>query len=254
MKRWIADLLGMGAAAAALGVGLLAGAPEASAGAGPARTTTLSTPDRDDGDPEVSLGESMQMWGRPTRLSMFHTSDTTDQVVELYTEAWKDVSALPPVVKRVDRVTSVSVLEEKTGLMRSVTVQDMGEERLVMPALVDVRMFPDLGSRSAPVPVPENAKGYSGQAADDATSISYHATYLAPMSPKTAIAFYRQELVPQGYAERPSELKSSVAEAVEFVRGPEHVEVVAANTQEADGAPATFVVVEHVRAIPQEAP
>ena len=253
MKSWIANLLGAGAAAAALGVGLVAGAPEAAAGAGPARTTTLSTPDRGDPDGEVSLGESMQVWGRPTRLSMFHTSDTTEQVIDLYTEAWKDVGVTPPVIKRLDRVTSVSVLEEKTGLMRSVTVQDMGEERLVMPSLVDIRVFPDLGTRAAPVPVPENAKGYSGQAADDAMSISYHATYLAPMSPKTAIAFYRQELVPLGYAEKPSELKSSVAEAVAFVRGPERVEVVAANTQE-DGAPATFVVVEHVRAIPQEVP
>ncbi len=248
MQAWQANILGLGAALAALSAGLWAGAPEASA-TGPAQRATVAAPQAEEQDDEVAIGDSMQLWGQPTRLSMFHTDDTTDEVVQAYLDAWKRDDA-EPIVKRLDRLASVAVVDPESGLMRSVMVQDMGETRLVIPSLTDVRAFPDLSERGSPVPVPENALHYTGQVADDATSLSYHGSYTTTMSSATAIEFYRRELTAAGYAERRSDFKSAKADAVDFVRGPETVQVLA-TTMEEGGKRATFVVVQHTREIQQ---
>lgn len=251
MRSWLANLLGVGTAGAALGLGLVVGAPEAAAN-GPSNAVHLAAPPAsDEAATEVSLGDSMELWGRPSRLTMFWTADESSEIIRTYLEAWKDVHS-QPVVRRLDRVTSASVLEPETGLMRSVSVTDVGDQRLVVPSLTDVRAFPDLGARHAPVPVPENAKAYLSQVADDSSSVSYHATFLIPISPARAVEFYKVELGKLGYASRDPLAKSSVhAQTAEFSRGPESVSVVATPTE--DKSPDTaFVVVQHTRAIVTE--
>jgi hypothetical protein len=249
MQAWCANILGLAAALAALALGLWAGAPEASA-AGPSRRATVTAPAGSEAqDEEVAIGDSMQLWGQPTRLSMFHTDDSTDEVLQTYIDAWKSAES-EPIVKHMGRLASVSVVDPESGLMRSAMVQDLGDVRLVIPSLTDVRAFPDLSERSAPVPVPENALHYTGQVADDATSLSYHGSFTTTMSSATAIEFYRRELVAAGYAERRSDFKSSKADAAEFVRGPETVQVLATTLEEASKR-ATFVVVQHTRELQQ---
>lgn len=248
MQAWRANILGLGAALAALALGLWAGAPEASA-SGPTRRATVAAPQNAEQDDEVALGDSMQLWGQPARLSMFHTDDSREEVLQTYLDAWKNEDA-EPIVKHLDRLSSLSVVDPESGLMRSVMVQDLGDVRLVIPSLTDVRAFPDLSESGAPVPVPENALHYTGQVADDATSLSYHGSFTTPMSSATAIEFYRRELTGAGYTERRSDFNSGKADAADFVRGPETVQVLATTMEEA-GKRATFVVVQHTREITQ---
>jgi hypothetical protein len=253
MKSWIANLVGVGVGGATLAVGFLIGTPEAAADA-PANPAVIGAPAApDDANGEVSLGDSMQLNGRPTRLSMFWTPDETDEIVRVYSEAWKKAGFIPQV-RTLDRVTSVTIVENETGLMRSVTISDAGDQRMVTPSVSDIRQFPDSSPRTAPVPVPENAQMYLSQVADDANAVSYHATFLMPNSPAQAVEFYKIEMGKLGYAEHDAIVKSTKkAQTAEFHRGPEVVTVIATQTEDSSEYTA-FVVVEHVRAVAPEGP
>ncbi len=248
MRAWAANLLGAGVAVATLGVGLVVGAPPVSAG-GPANPVRIAPPQaRGEATNEVGLAESMQLYGRPARLSMFWTADPADQVIQYYADAWKG-AANPPVIHRVDKVSSISEVDQASGLMRTVTVTDLGDQRVVMPSVMDVRAFPDLSARTAPVPIPSDAHGYLAQVADDAHSISYHATFAVPLSPARAVDFYRQNLAKLHYQPEPSGVRNTPKLSMaSFVRGPEKVNVVALPTQK-EGGNTAFVMVDHVRQI-----
>ena len=244
MRPWVAHMVGIGASATALAVGLWAGSSDASA-TGSSQPVPLAQGRAADAEPEVPLGRSMTIWGQPTHLSIFRTSDPTERVLQVYLEAWKSLGE--PKVVRLGLLSSVSVVEPETGLLRTVTVQDLGQERVVIPGVTDIRVPIDLTDRDAPVPVPENATLFHGQAADDVTSVSYHASFVAPMSARTTLEFYRRELAASGYKEERSELGSS-ADTAAFSRGPEHLDVVVSASEEG-GKKASFVIVQHVRQI-----
>lgn len=251
MRPIYANLCGAGVAGGVLALGLLLGG-EAEADA-PARAATLAAPERlVEGTGEVPLGESMEIWGRPSRLSIFWTQDSREEVLRVYSEAWSS-AGLKPTVKVIDQVSSVSAIDPETGLMRSVSVLEAGEERIVMPALVDVRALPDVTARGAPVPIPENARAYLAQVADDAVSVSYNAHFLVPLTPGRAVEFYERELGQLGYQPATDGLMNGLAPGSaggEFSRGPEWVSVVASNTDDHEGR-ASFVVVTHTRKVEQ---
>jgi hypothetical protein len=251
MKPWIANIAGLLTAGATLGLGLVAGAPEAEANT-PSQPMQLASPSgtaREDS--EVSLGDSMVLNGQATQLSMFWTSDDVETVLKTYAEVWKDQTK--PVVHRRGPITSLSVLDATGQTMRSVMIQDNGDLRLVVPSMTDVRTSPSAGPESSPVPVPENARAYMSQTADDATSLNHHSSYFAPMAAETALEFYTQELGRLGYQVAPKGGfgKNAKLQSATFVRGPETVNIVA--TPVSNEAEGVHVVVDHVRAIPQEA-
>ncbi len=250
MKTWAANLLGAGVAAATLGVGLVVGGPEAMAG-GPAHPVTIAAPAATGGADEVGLGQSMELFGRPARLSMFWTTDDADEVIRHYADAWKD-SPIPPTIKHLDKVSSISVVDAESGLMRTVTVTDQGDQRVVVPSVMDVRAFPDVSARHAPVPIPDDAKGYLAQVTDDAKSVSYHASFVVALPPERALEFYKVELGKLGYTVGAPMTKSAAKlSSLTFSRGPEAVSVLAMPTEK-HGPTASFVIVEHVRQIEGE--
>jgi hypothetical protein len=250
MRAWLANVGCVGVAAGALALGLLVGG-EAEANHPGSRASIAAPRALTEGTGEVPLGESMELWGQPTRLSTFWTPDPVVEVVRIYVEAWQK-SGLDPQVREIDKVTAVHALESETGLMRSVTVIDLGEERLVVPNVSDVRTIPDLGPRHAPVPIPENATAYLGQVADDTTSLTFSANYLVPLEPDRLLAFYKRELEPDGYEVQQGALSRRTREAAsaEYGRGKEWISIVATRTStERDQRPASFVVVTHTRAL-----
>lgn len=254
MTRILKDIASVGAAGAVFVLGLAAGAPEA--GADKAGGRQLGAPTRVvDGSDEVALGEGLQVFGQPARMTVFWTSDTSQQVADHYVATW-EAAELKPMVRVVDRVTSVSAVDPRSGLMRSVTIMDSGDERLVVPSTTDVRTVPDTSPRGAPVPVPENAQAYIGNVSDDAVSVTFHATFVVPLTPEQVLRFYRRELEGAGYAvEKDSERAAEGARSIDFSRGPEAITVVASPTEDDkrnDGKVASFTVVTHTRAIPMD--
>lgn len=255
MRAWMANVAAVAGAGGVLALGLTVGAPEVEANA-PANRATLAAPAPlpTDSSMEVSLGDGLTLWGQPSRLSLFWTGDASIDVVRLYSDAW-EAAGLEPMVRRLDRVSSVSAVEPATGLMRSVTVLDAGDERLVLPSLTDVRHLPDLSARNAPVPIPENARAYSAQFSDDVNAAGYHATYLVPLTPSRAVEFYRVNMEERGYRQIQSTMKGTPggAQTAEFERGSEWINVVATPTDPKKGAKSddetAFVAVTHVRAL-----
>ncbi|MFM2152034.1 MAG: hypothetical protein RL199_469 [Pseudomonadota bacterium] len=246
MNRRLAALGATVVTAGALAAGLAAGSAPPAA---PARVASIpDAPRAADASDEIALGDSFDLGGLTTRLSMFWTPDETDVVLRTYRDAWRDAGE--PLERTIDRVTSLTVLERETGMMRSVQVSDLGDMRLVVPNLVDARRLPAPSSpEDSPVPVPENTASYLSQEVDEPRGRSHHATYVAPMKPATAIEFYRQELTPLGYSERPALFQTGRHGAGrQFVRGPETVEVMATPTD--NEGTSCFVVVEHLRAPP----
>jgi hypothetical protein len=245
VRGWMASLGATLLSGAVLAAGLALGTPAVPPV--PDRVAAIpDAPHADDASPEVGLGDRFELGGMPSRLSMFWTPDEAREVLATYLSAWEGVGE--PIVRRLDRVTSLSVVEADTGMMRSVQITDLGDLRLVVPNLVDVRRLPTpQGPEASPVPVPENAAAYLSQVVDEPRGRSHHASYLAPMNPATAIEFYRQTLGPLGYAERPSLVATGRrGMGRTFVRGPESVEVLATPTEESS-AETAFVVVEHLR-------
>lgn len=246
MGRFLSAAAGVAAALAVLALGLLAGAESAEAD-GTHRTAGFGAAASASAAGEIALGDGMELFGRPSQLSLFWTTDSTEQVIQSYASAWR-AAGLEPEVRDLGRASTVFSVEKSTGLMRSVSVFEAGEERLVVPGLSDVRGTPDFSARRAPVPVPENARGYFAQTTDDITAISYSANYLVPLAPRRAVDFYRVELGKLGYEESPGFAPQGSASGAQFERGPETVMVVAMPTE--DGAKNTaFVVVNHQRAV-----
>ena len=249
MRAWQANLVGVGTAGLVVASGLLLSAPDAIAD-GPANPRTLSAPPSSgNAVGEIPVGDSIMLAGRPSKLSVFWTSDPTDKIVRTYQDSWAKAD-LYPEVKVIDRVTGVSAVDSKTGLMRVVTIIDQGQERMVLPNITDIRVAPQLSPRSAPVPVPEGVSQFMGHTADDTTSLSYNATYRAPYSSEQMIAFYQAELGREGY--QVSEAKKSLkgGAVIEFTRGLEWIWVVATDEPQLDAAQGTassLMVVTHVR-------
>jgi hypothetical protein len=252
MRRLLTELAAVVASVLVVGLGFVLGAPDAAAGAAGAGPRSLGVPDRDGrSQGEVPLGESVEIFGRPARLSTFWTADSVDEVVRTYSDAWEK-AGLNPLVKRLDRVTMVTSVDPDTGLMRSATIMDSGEDRLVIPSVTDVQGTPKLDPSESPVPIPENAKAFMSQVADDVTALSYTANFLVPLVPARAVEFYKVELGSLGYAvEKNSEKGTREGRMVEFRRGPEWVTVVATPTSKEPRAP-SFMVVTHTRFLDAE--
>lgn len=251
MRPWQANLVGVGVAGLVVGAGLVLGAPEAIAN-GPAQPRTLNAPpSTGDGTGEVPVGDSLVLWGRPSKLGLFWTTDKVDSIARTYADAWSK-AGMDVKVRRVDLVTSVSAIEEQTGLMRSVTIIDRKDERIVMPGLMDIRVAPDVTPAKAPVPVPENASAYMSHVADDASSVSYSGSYIVPIASDQVVAFYEQELGREGYVAREKKKTLKTGASIEFERDSEWISIVATDDVPAKGAPAdvevvSTVIVTHVR-------
>jgi hypothetical protein len=270
LRKWQANLIGVAVAALVVAGGLFAGAPEVRA-SGPSNPMHLSAPPGlAHGTAEVPIGDALELWGQPTRLDLFWTRDPVAEVTRTYVDAWK-AAGFDPQVRKLDKVTSVSAVDNSTGLMRTVTVMDSGDERLVIPGLTDIRVFPDVSSAHAPVPIPEDADSFLANSADDTTSVSYSATFLMPTPADDVILFYMTEMKKRGYAEeaKPQLHHIHNGTTVEFSRGPEWVRVVASGLdaakldsavksgelpREAAGRSSCFVTVTHVRRIDQPEP
>jgi hypothetical protein len=246
MRAWMANLAGVLSAGTALIAGVVLGAPEAEANAPsqPLQLSTVTAPGQD----EVALGDSMVLHGQPARLSMFWTTDSMETVVSTYMNAWQG-GPHPPVIQNRGKMVSVAAMESSGDLLRSVMVQDLGDVRMVVPSLTDVRQLPDLSGDDSPLPLPENARGYLSQVADDSTTLSHHASYYAKMSAETAVEFYKVELGKLGYqtANSGGLGNNTKVRSATFSRGPELVNVVA--TPPEPGTDASFIVVDHTRTV-----
>jgi hypothetical protein len=228
MRHWQANILGAVVAAGVVVGGLLVNAPEAEAN-GPTNPMRLVPPAvAGHGTGEIPLGEGMELWGQPSRLNLFWTSDSADEVIRTYSDAWKAAGFEPKTTKQ-DRVSSVSMVEKASGLMRTITVIDTQDQRMVIPGLTDVRIAPELTPRHAPVPVPETARSYMAHVDDDGSSVSYSGSYLIPIRPAEVAEFYRVEMKKLGYRQNDDAAVKHIkaGEIVEFSRGPEFVQVVA---------------------------
>jgi len=228
MKAWQANIVGAGVAGLVVGGGLFVGAPDVEA-AGPSNPVRLVAPPvSGHGVMEVPVGEALEMWGQPSRLNVFWTLDSVDEVARTYVDAWK-TAGFDPRQKKVDQVTNVSAIDKSTGLMRGVTIIDSGDERIVLPGLTDIRVAPDTTPANAPVPVPSNATRYLANVADDTTTVSYSASYLVPMSAERTLDFYRLEMGKLGYTPKKNADVSHIrsGSAAEFERGAEWVQVIA---------------------------
>lgn len=247
MRRLLTELGALAAAGSIVGLGLVLGAPEAEAGATGTATRALGLPARAANETgEVPMGDGMELFGRPTRLTTFWTADPVSEIVRTYSEAWQ-AAGLNPLVKQLDRVTSVASIDPDTGFMRTVTIMDSGDERLVMPSMTDVREVPQLEPADAPVPIPETARAYMSQVTDDVSSVAYSANYVVPLVPARAVEFYKVELGALGYeVEKNSAKGTREGRMIEFRRGPEWITVVATPTNKEPRAP-SFVVVTHTR-------
>lgn len=228
MRQWQANILGCVVAAAVVAGGLLVDAPEAKAN-GPANPMRLVPPPvAGHGVGEIPLSEGLELWGQPSRLNLFWTTDSAEEVARTYSDAWKAAGFEPKTTKQ-DQVTSITMVDKSSGLMRTVTVIDSHDQRMVIPGLTDIRIAPDLTPRHAPVPVPENARSYMAHVDDDGASVSYSGSFLIPIRPADVAEFYRVEMKKLGYRQNEDtavrHLKAG--EVVEFVRGSEFVQVVA---------------------------
>ena len=252
MKPWSANLFAAGVAGAVLAGGLVVGAPDAEANA-PAQPASLAPPPMvDNGRGEIPLGETMEIWGRPAKLNLFWTSDTATQVADTYADAWK-AAGLKAEIKTLDRVTGVSAVDPATHLMRLVTIMDSGEDRLVMPGIMDAHFGPDLTPARAPVPIPENLGNYVAHVADDTTAVTYTGTYTVPMSPRSVMGFYQREMGGLGYTVHGEETKlKDTGLQTAFERGPEHIQITATFTHGDQAKPvderkSSLVMITHTR-------
>jgi hypothetical protein len=181
-------------------------------------------------------------------------------------DAWK-AAGFDPRLQSLDKVTSVSAFEMRTGMMRSVTILDSGDERVVMPGLTDMRVLPDTSPMTAPVPIPETAHSYIATVADDTTSVSYNGTYTVPLRSDRAVEFYKVEMEKLGYKEdtKPDLRRIHGGASIDFIRGGEWVRIVATGPDKAkieaakrsgelpadtDGQ-TSFVTITHVRKLDQ---
>jgi hypothetical protein len=228
MRSWQANILGIAVAGGVVAGGLLVNAPEAEAN-GPSNPMRLVPPPvAGHGTGEIPLGEAMELWGQPSRLNLFFTNDSTDEVIRTYADAWR-AAGFDPKINRQDRVSNVSMVEKSSGLMRTVSVIDDQNQRMVIPGLTDVRIAPELTPRHAPVPVPDNVHEYLAHTDDDGSSVSYSGSYLVPLHPSEVAEFYRTEMKKLGYKPNENATVKHVksGEMVEFIRGPEFVQIVA---------------------------
>lgn len=246
MTTWKSTLIGLGAGTLVLVAGLALGQPRASAHASGA-SPRLGPPPSLSGEGEIPLGEGLSIFGNPAQMSLFWTPDSPEQVIRSYYEAWSD-AGFEPHINEVDQVSNVWFVEPATGLMRSVTVMNRGDETMVMPQISDARQMPDLTARNAPVPVPENATSYMAHGADDTTSLSYSASFMVALSPSRAIDFYKLEMGKLDYEFVESLSKTAKASHAEFRRDSELV-TVAASVADPGNDGVSFVFVTHVREV-----
>ena len=256
MRPWIANVLGLGVGGLVVGAGLVLSAPDASAN-GPSHPQTLGALPAGDSAAEIPLGDNLQLMGRPARLGVFWTSDSTEKVAQTYMDAWSSFQ-LPPHVIAIDKVTSVTAVDTSegpgTGLMRSVTIIDQGDTRMVVPGLSDTSQPLDFTPRKAPVPVPDTAVAYSATSADDGGSVSYSGTYMVPLSASRVIDFYEKELGKDSYKVSKARKKVNGGAIIEFERGPEWISVIARDKDlghdaKSKGLASADVMITHVRTL-----
>jgi len=242
--------------AAVLALGFLLGTPKADADSVPAPGAARNLPERAvAASDEIVLGDDMQIWGRPAQMSVFWTADSPEEVLRTYIDAWTSAGFVPRT-QVVDRVASASFVDPATGILRAVTALRQDDQTLVIPSSMDVRVMPDVSARSAPVPVPVTAKAFMAHSTDEAGVAAWTGSYLVPLAPERAVAFYRVEMAKLGYRENTDEALSRAkgVAGAEFERGPENITVVATPTEDKrdDGKIASFVMVTHTRRIPAE--
>jgi len=232
-----------------LGAGL-AIAPEASADKSPPVSPIGAPQALGSGHDELDLGDGFELRGVPTRMSLFWTDDSAGAVGDLYERTWS-AAGLDVKRHRADKVSSVTGFDMDTGVMRSVTIMDSGEDRLVVPNVSTSVVLPDLSSAGAPVPLPEGMNAFTAHRAQDGGRATYVATYVVPIAPTTVIDFYEYELTQLGYQILPSGRGSRDGVMnLEVTRGPETIHVTADATNDGDAdKKASLVFINHARVL-----
>ena len=101
MKPWIANLLGTATGAGVLAAGLAIGSPTVDAATNTAVGSSLAPPSAIDGATEISLGQEVELYGRPARLSLFWTTDEVEDISRTYIDTWKKAGIDPQKVTTI---------------------------------------------------------------------------------------------------------------------------------------------------------
>ena len=204
----LGTLLAFAGACGVLLVGAWAGgalAPAAHAAAGRPSRATDDLAYAKDG--EIPVGDALAVNGQPMQLSIFYTRDLPRKVIGFYGQAFVD-RGLTPIVSREEAMANVSVFDPDDGLQRFITaLQQADGQTMVMVGITNPRKPPDLlrGAKAATFPVPEEHRAFLGYRSEDMGAHAETGQFVTSLSTAQTIAFYRERLAKDGYAEQRSE-------------------------------------------------
>lgn len=158
-------------------------------------------------DGEIPVGDSLVVNGQPMQLSIFYTKDEPRKVIEFYAQAFIDRS-LTPIVSPGEPVAHVSVFDPEDGLQRFITAVPQADgQTMVMVGITNPRKPPQLlrGARSATFPVPDENRAFLGYRSEDQGAHAESAQFVTSLTTAQTVAFYRERLVKEGYAEHQDE-------------------------------------------------
>jgi hypothetical protein len=207
MKALRTLLAFIGAAAVLLGGAWAGGAlaPAAHAAAGRPSRATDDLAYAKDG--EIPIGDALVVNGQPMQLSIFYTKDEPLKVVEFYGQAFID-RGLTPVISRQSPMEHVAVFDPDDGMQRFITAVPQADgQTLVMVGITNPRKPPALlgGAKSAGFPVPEEHRAFLGYRSEDQGAHAESAQFVTSLTTAQTVAFYREQLVKDGYAELTNE-------------------------------------------------
>ena len=158
-------------------------------------------------DGEIAVGDSLVVNGQPMQLSLFYTSDAPGRVAGFYEEAFRARGVLP-IASVEDQVAHVSAFDPQDGMQRFITALPQPDgQTLVMVGVTNPRKPPRLltGAKGAPFPVPGEHRAFLGYDSEDAGAHAQTGEFVTSLSAAEVLAFYRQKLAAEGYAERKDE-------------------------------------------------
>lgn len=179
-------------------------APARAAGGKPSRATDALAYAARAVDSQIEVGDALEANGQPLQLSVFYTSDPPAEVASFYAQAFQ-ARHLVPIASAEARVAHVSAFDPDDGLQRFINaVAQPNGQTLVMVGVTNPRKQPRLldGAASASFPVPAESHAFLGYRSQDGGARAESAQFVSAQTPAELAAFYRKELLAQGWAER----------------------------------------------------